>query len=220
MHGCLRIPLTVALLSLTGLAARGSAQAPPPAGATSSDVTVRAINLTEPLSLDGRLDEEVYRTVAGATDFIQQVPREGSPATERTEAWVIFDADTIYVSGRCWDSAPPDKWVANELRRDTNQLRQNDTFGVIFDTFHDRRNGFLFYTNPLGGASRSGGDRRRQPQRRLEPGVGRAHRPVRRRLDRRDGDSVQVAALHLAASTRCGASTCGASSAARTSGRT
>src|SRR5204863_5561475 len=34
--------------------------------------------------------------------------------------------------------------------RDTNQLRQNDTFGVIFDTFHDRRNGFLFYTNPLG----------------------------------------------------------------------
>ncbi len=133
---------------MSGLAARGSAQAP--TAATSGDVTVQAIHLTEPLSLDGRLDEEVYHTVAGATDFIQQVPREGAPATERTEAWVLFDADTIYVSGRCWDSAPPDKWVANELRRDTNQLRQNDTFGVIFDTYHDRRNGFLFYTNPLG----------------------------------------------------------------------
>ena len=36
------------------------------------------------------------------------------------------------------------------MRRDTNQLRQNDTFGVILDTFYDRRNGFLFYTNPLG----------------------------------------------------------------------
>ncbi|MGE3424936.1 MAG: DUF5916 domain-containing protein, partial [Dehalococcoidia bacterium] len=57
---------------------------------------------------------------------------------------------TLYVSARCWDSAPPERWVANELRRDTNQLRQNDTFGVIVDTFHDRRNGFLFYTNPLG----------------------------------------------------------------------
>ena len=56
----------------------------------------------------------------------------------------------IYIAARCWDSAPPDQWVANELRRDTNQLRQNDTFGVILDTFYDRRNGFLFYTNPLG----------------------------------------------------------------------
>jgi hypothetical protein len=62
----------------------------------------------------------------------------------------MFDRDFIYVSGRCWDTAPPDKWIANELRRDTNQLRQNDMFGVIFDTFYDRRNGFLFYTNPLG----------------------------------------------------------------------
>jgi hypothetical protein len=25
------------------------------------------------------------------------------------------------------------------LRRDTTQLRQNDTFAVLFDTFHDRR---------------------------------------------------------------------------------
>ena len=43
------------------------------------------------------------------------------------------------------------KWTANELRRDTNQLRQNDMFGVLLDTFHDRRNGYNFYTNPLGG---------------------------------------------------------------------
>jgi hypothetical protein len=35
------------------------------------------------------------------------------------------------------------------LRRDTNQLRQNDHFGVSFDTFYDRRSGFVFYTNPL-----------------------------------------------------------------------
>ncbi len=40
--------------------------------------------------------------------------------------------------------------MANELRRDTNQLRQNDHFGALLDTFHDRRNGFFFYVNPLG----------------------------------------------------------------------
>ena len=54
------------------------------------------------------------------------------------------------MSARCWDSAPPGSWIANELRRDTNQLRQNDHFGVMFDTFYDRRNGFMFYTNVLG----------------------------------------------------------------------
>jgi Domain of unknown function (DUF5916) len=112
--------------------------------------TVRAIRLEEPLDVDGQLDEAVYTLNQSVSDFIQQVPSEGAPATERTEAWVMFDRENLYVAGRCWDSAPPERWVANELRRDTNQLRQNDTFGVIVDTFYDRRNGFLFYTNPLG----------------------------------------------------------------------
>ena len=112
--------------------------------------TVRAIALRQPLQVDGNLDDEVYRTEASISDFVQQVPKEGAQATERTEAWVMFDRDRIYVAARCWDTAPQEQWVANELRRDTNQLRQNDTFGVIFDTFYDRRNGFLFYTNPLG----------------------------------------------------------------------
>ncbi len=100
--------------------------------------------------MDGALDDAVYKSIPGVSDFIQQVPKEGAPATERTEAWVLFDRDTLYVVARCWDSEPPERWVANELRRDTSQLRQNDTFGVILDTFYDRRNGYLFYTNPLG----------------------------------------------------------------------
>ena len=112
--------------------------------------TVRAIRLSAPLDLDGRLDDEVYARTASISDFIQQVPREGQAATEKTESWVMFTRDTLYVAARCWDTASADKWVANELRRDTNQLRQNDAFGVILDTFYDRRNGYLFYTNPLG----------------------------------------------------------------------
>lgn len=154
-----RATLLVALLFLPVLA---HAQTPtidgPPAPIAPAVVsrdsagraTVRAIRLASPLTLDGRLDEEVYRSTTSVSDFVQQVPREGAPATERTESWVMFDKDTLYISARCWDSAPPERWVANELRRDTNQLRQNDTFGVILDTFYDRRNGFLFYTNPLG----------------------------------------------------------------------
>ena len=109
----------------------------------------------------------------------------------------MFDDDYLYVTRTVLGHGAARKWMANELRRDTNQLRQNDTFGVLLDTFHDRRNGFLFYTNPLGGGRRPGRHRRGQPERRLESGVGRAHRPVRGRLDRRDGHPVQVAALQV-----------------------
>ena len=112
--------------------------------------TVRAIRLATGIRLDGVLDEEVYGAVPPITDFLQQVPVEGAPATERTEAWIMFDGENVYVSARVHDSAPESEWVANEMRRDTNQLRQNDTFTVFFDTFYDRRNGFNFYTNPLG----------------------------------------------------------------------
>jgi hypothetical protein len=112
--------------------------------------TVRAVRLDTPLSIDGRLDEAVYDTVPPIDGFIQNLPREGQPSTERTQAWVFYTDTYFYVCGRLWESAPPDEWTANEMRRDTSQLRQNDNFGIVIDTFHDRRNGFKFYTNPLG----------------------------------------------------------------------
>jgi len=116
----------------------------------SGNATIRAVRLTEPIRLDGNLDEAFYSEVPAISDFIQAVPDNGAPPTERTEVWIGFDDTDIYVSARNWDSAPESEWVANEMRRDTNQLRQNDTFGVMFDTFYDRRNGVMFYTNPLG----------------------------------------------------------------------
>ena len=111
---------------------------------------IRAIKLTTPLRMDGVLDEEVYAREKSFGGFLQVVPKYGAEQSERTEVWVMYDTNNMYVACRCWDSAPPDRWVANELRRDTNQLRQNDQIGVMFDTFHDKRSGFLFYTNPLG----------------------------------------------------------------------
>ena len=125
----------------------------PPAVMTRNEqgqATVRAVRLDQSLDFDGVLDEAVYGTVPAITGFIQLTPDVGAPATERTEAWILFDETNIYVSARLWDSAPESQWVANEMRRDTSQLRQNDTFAVLFDTFYDRRNGVHFYTNPLG----------------------------------------------------------------------
>jgi hypothetical protein len=111
---------------------------------------VRAVKLSAPLTVDGRLDEALYKSQPGVNALVQVAPNYGRPMTERTDLWVSYDTENIYVSCRCWDSAPPDQWVVNELRRDTGGLRNNDHIGVMFDTFFDRRSGFAFYTNPLG----------------------------------------------------------------------
>ena len=119
----------------------------------SGNATVRAIRLTAPIELDGRLDEAIYREEMPISGFMQVLPGDGDPATEKTEAWVTFDENNIYVGARVWDSAPESDWVANELRRDIGQLMNNDNFGVAFDTYYDRRNGVFFYVNPVGGHS-------------------------------------------------------------------
>jgi len=116
--------------------------------------TVRANRISQPLRVDGKLEEESYKTVPAITGFVQQEPDEFKPATERTEAWIFFDDDNIYISARNWESHP-ERRVANEMRRDTSQLRQNDTFGVLLDTFHDKRNGYIFYANAIGGLADS-----------------------------------------------------------------
>ena len=63
----------------------------------------------------------------------------------------VLQPGTFSAAARCWDSAPPNKWTADEMRRDANQIRQSDHFGFMLDTFDDRRNGYVFYANPLGG---------------------------------------------------------------------
>ena len=114
-------------------------------------VTIRAVRLPEGLTVDAALDEPVYQTVPAIGDFIQTEPRAGEPATEKTEAWVFFDDRNLYVAARCWDSAPESEWVANEMRRDSFNIVQNNQFMILLDTSYDRRNAVLFAINPIGG---------------------------------------------------------------------
>ena len=129
--------------------------------------------------------------------MLQIAPQYSQPSTEKTEIWVMFDGDNIYIAAKCWDTAPPEKWIANELRRDTNQMRQNDHFGVGFDTFYDRRSGYMFYANPIGGFSDYSVVDEGAPNTDWNPVWTAKTGPLRGRLDDRDAVSVQVAALHV-----------------------
>ena len=113
--------------------------------------TIRAVRVSEPLRIDGTLDEGVYHDTPAVSDFVQTVPDEGAPATEQTDVWILFDGDYIYISGRCWDSMPESEWVVNEMRRDSFNILQNERFGILMDTFYDRRNAVMLSVNPIGG---------------------------------------------------------------------
>ena len=114
-------------------------------------VTIRATRLPAPLRVDGQLDEGPYSTVEPIGDFIQLEPTEGALATELTDVWIFFDDDSLYISGRCWDSAPEARWILNEMRRDGADIYRDENFTVVLDTFYDRRNGYFFQVNPIGG---------------------------------------------------------------------
>ena len=113
--------------------------------------TVSAVEAHAPITLDGTLDEEVWRTAEPAAEFIQAEPHEGQPATELTEVRLAFDRDALYIGVICHD-ADPAAVIINDIRKDFAAGEQ-DTFEVILDTFADRRNGFVFVTNAAGAKS-------------------------------------------------------------------
>ena len=109
--------------------------------------TVTAVRTEEQLLLDGLLSEESWSQAPPVTGFLQKDPQEGAPASEKTEVRILFDTQHIYFGVLLYDSNP-DAIRATELRRD-NTLGNDDVFELILDTFHDRRNGYLFRINPL-----------------------------------------------------------------------
>ena len=116
--------------------------APPPA-----PPPVRAIRATESIVVDGILGEAIWQSAASVTGLLQEDPQQGKPETQRTETWIAYDDDAIYVAARLWDSQP-DSIVARLARRDN--ISGSDAFMVCFDTFRDKRTGYFFGVSAAG----------------------------------------------------------------------
>src|SRR5690606_33444557 len=76
----------------------------------------------------------------------QEQPDEGQPSSETTEVRIVFTHDTLYVGVVCYDRDPA-SIIVSDSRRDAD-LEDTDSFRIIFDTYRDRQNGFVFGTNP------------------------------------------------------------------------
>ena len=132
-----------------------------PAAADPSDATAEELEAIQqggkrmtatttpaPPVLDGLVDDDVWELAEVVTDFLQREPVEGATPSQRTEVRILYDDENIYL-GFVMHDDEPDRIMAQDLRRDS-RLQTDDTIAVLFDTFHDHRNGFLFRVNPLG----------------------------------------------------------------------
>jgi Domain of unknown function (DUF5916)/Carbohydrate family 9 binding domain-like len=109
---------------------------------------VAAVLTTEPIRLDGKLDEAVWGRTAPIGPLLQRVPKQLQPPTEKTEVRILYDRDNLYIGIVCHDRDPM-AVVSTQLARDVD-LKVDDHVTVVLDPFFDQRNGFFFQVNPAG----------------------------------------------------------------------
>ena len=78
---------------------------------------VQALKTDERIELDGLLAEAVWQIAEPATGFRQREPKEGMPATEKTEVRIVFNEETLYIGVMAFDRQP-EKIIARVLQRD------------------------------------------------------------------------------------------------------
>jgi hypothetical protein len=154
-------PLSLLASALLLTAAPAVAQQGDRAAHASAPVA-RAVALQGPVTLDGRLDEAAWRTASPVSGFKQIDPNEGQPVSERTEVYIAYDAEALYVAARLHDGGP----VSRRLVRRDAVVNDSDWFSVALDSYHDHLTAFRFWVNPEGvrrdelltsGGSRSSG---------------------------------------------------------------
>jgi hypothetical protein len=116
------------------------------AGQTPEKKRYHATQTSSAPVINGILDEEIWNLGEWVDDFTQNQPYSGRPATQRTEFKILFDEDNLYVAIKAFDTSP-DSIVSRLSRRDQVD---GDLAGIILDSFHDLRTGFLFGVSAAG----------------------------------------------------------------------
>jgi hypothetical protein len=144
-HGIAFVALALSGL-LTPWDARGQETQHPPNPDDLKSAAVRRI--TEPVSVDGVLDEPVWVSASSIGELVQRQPAPGTAPSERTDVKLLFDDTHLYIGVSALDSQP-DRIIGTQMARDGN-LGSDDRIEVLLDTFRDQRSAFYFATNPSG----------------------------------------------------------------------
>ncbi len=142
--------LGLSLLAAVTLVSQSPNQSPRRAADSSSTPAPKRITATralQPVTIDGRDDDPVWRQATPITEFQEWRPSEGGPPKLPTEAKVAYDAGNLYVFVHCFDPHP-DSIITVLARRD--YFTPSDMVWLFLDSYHDRRTGFEFGVNPSG----------------------------------------------------------------------
>lgn len=120
---------------------------PIPPAALVQAATVQATRTAVAPVLDGRDDDEVWRTAPVIDQFLEARPSEGAQPKLRTEAKVAFDEHHLYVFVRAFDTHPDS--IVRLLGRRDDQI-PSDQITIMLDPYHDHRTGYEFWVNPAG----------------------------------------------------------------------
>jgi hypothetical protein len=139
--------IAVSLL-LACIAAPAAAQQPAAAPRTPAPEPPQAsaTRTTQPIRIDGSLDDAAWAAATPITEFRQLDPQEGQPATERTEIRVLYDDQALYIGARLHDRQA----VRSRLGRRDMSMSASDWLTVILDSNHDHRTAVGFEVNPAG----------------------------------------------------------------------
>lgn len=134
-------PILIALLLLFSCTAFTQATSVPAK-------TLQAVRTQSKIVIDGELKDAAWKTAPMAGNFVEWRPAAGKAEDQdsRTEVWLLYDDEAIYVAGFCHERR--DSITKELVGRDV--VGVNDFVGVIFDTYHDKINGFGYYVTPLG----------------------------------------------------------------------
>ncbi len=125
-------------------ASAANASAPPPSG-PGKIVLARASE--GPPVIDGRLDDAIWATALKFDNWKAFKPDIDKDPSQKTVAYLAYDADNLYFAARCYDTEPA-KIKAAVSKRDA--IDSDDIIALILDTFDDRQGGYTFILNALG----------------------------------------------------------------------
>jgi hypothetical protein len=122
--------------------AASPAEAPPPApGTLDGGRTLSARRASHAPTIDGALDDEVWRETTPVDGFGQQVPKTGQPPSMATVVRLAYDADRLYLAIECRDPEPG-RIAAPLTRRD--RAVEGDWIAMEIDSLGDRKTAFGF----------------------------------------------------------------------------
>lgn len=107
--------------------------------------TVRYIS--DIIKADGILDEPVWETAENVQDFWEYFPVDSIQARKQSNIKMLYDDQNLYVGITVYTAGKD--FAIESLKRDF-RAGNSDNITLLFDTFNDGTNAFLFGTNPYG----------------------------------------------------------------------